>query len=92
MFDNTRTNILYENEKIAGSSVLMEDLSPGTNYFFAIAAAGRNESAGIFSPQVQVTTLGTRNESEQRREAVVVERIELPATSTPTTMARNQTA
>lgn len=91
MFDETGTNILYENKQLAGTSILLEELSPGTNYSFAIAAAGRSESAGIFSPARQVTTLGMKNANEPRGLQEIVLRIDTPATKTPMIAPSNRT-
>ena len=80
LYDESRQNILYENERIGGTSVKIEQLAPGTIYYFSIAAAGPNEDIGIFSPRTLIRTLGPRS-NVNPLEVVIDHMIELPATT-----------
>jgi len=80
LYDETEENILYENNRIGGTSIRIDQLAPGTDYFFSVAAAGPNEDVGIFSPLRMVTTLGQRSDINPN-EVFIEHMIELPTTT-----------
>ena len=80
LYDETGRNILYENLRIGGTSIRIDELASGTIYFFSIAAAGPNEDVGIYSRRTLVRTLGEKQEVNPN-EMFIEHMIELPATT-----------
>ncbi|CAK8672293.1 unnamed protein product [Clavelina lepadiformis] len=87
LYDEDQRSVLYENDKIASNSIIIENLSPGSVYYVTVASANRQQNIGYESTPLEVRTLG---EPVVPR-SMIIAHIDLPTTPTTSTTTTTTT-